>query len=64
MKEKAPDLFVGHGSPMNAIGENRSRPAWRKMGEELGAAYDNDERIVLNEYRELGSMSMTSYLFR
>ncbi len=33
---KAPVLFVGHGSPMNAIGENRSRPAWKKMGEELG----------------------------
>ena len=30
----------------------------------LGAACDADERIVWNEYRELGSMSMTSYLFR
>jgi len=33
---KAPVLFVGHGSPMNAIGDNPSRKAWRMMGEELG----------------------------
>jgi len=35
-KSKMPVLFVGHGSPMNAIGENRSRPAWREMGLRLG----------------------------
>lgn len=33
---KAPVLFVGHGNPMNAIGENRSRTAWQKMGKQLG----------------------------
>lgn len=26
---KMPVLFVGHGSPMNAIGENRAREGWR-----------------------------------
>lgn len=34
--KKAPVLFVGHGNPMNAIGENRSRKAWKVMGEQLG----------------------------
>lgn len=34
--EKAPVLFVGHGSPMNAIGDNPSRKAWKEMGEQLG----------------------------
>jgi len=33
---KAPVLFVGHGSPMNAIGDNRSRKEWKRMGEALG----------------------------
>ena len=36
MKEKTPVLFVGHGSPMNAIGDNPSRKAWREMGAKLG----------------------------
>jgi len=35
-KKRMPVLFVGHGSPMNAIGENRSRPTWREMGARLG----------------------------
>lgn len=34
--EKAPVLFVGHGNPMNAIGNNPSRKAWREMGKRLG----------------------------
>jgi len=32
----APVLFVGHGSPMNAIGDNRARTGWHQMGEQLG----------------------------
>ena len=32
---KAPVLFVGHGSPMNAIGENRARNGWKKLAETL-----------------------------
>lgn len=31
-----PVIFVGHGSPMNAIGKNRARDCWKKMGEKLG----------------------------
>jgi len=33
---RGPVLFVGHGSPMNAIGDNRARTGWRAMGEQLG----------------------------
>jgi len=32
----APVVFVGHGSPMNAIGDNKARPQWARMGEQLG----------------------------
>ena len=35
--EKAPVLFVGHGNPMNAIGDNPSRKAWKEMGKQLGS---------------------------
>ena len=34
MKEAV--LFVGHGSPMNAIGDNRARKQWKVVGEQLG----------------------------
>lgn len=33
--EKMPVLFLGHGSPMNAIEENRFVEAWRKVGESI-----------------------------
>jgi 4,5-DOPA dioxygenase extradiol len=33
--EKMPMLFVGHGSPMNAIEENEFSASWRKVGKEL-----------------------------
>ena len=36
MSNIMPVIFTGHGSPMNAIGENRARNGWKKMGEELG----------------------------
>jgi len=32
----APVMMVGHGSPMNAIGDNRARQGWQQMGEILG----------------------------
>lgn len=35
-KKKMPVLFVGHGSPMNAIGENRAREGWSRLGETIG----------------------------
>ena len=30
-----PVLFVGHGSPMNAIEENEFAAGWREMGKKL-----------------------------
>jgi 4,5-DOPA dioxygenase extradiol len=35
MKERMPALFVGHGSPMNAIEENSYSRTWSKLGKEL-----------------------------
>ena len=35
MSTKMPVLFVGHGSPMNAIEENEFSQAWKKMGKSL-----------------------------
>lgn len=34
--KRMPVIFSGHGSPMNAIGDNRARSGWKKMGEQLG----------------------------
>ncbi len=34
--EKMPVVFVGHGSPMNAIGNNRARRGWREVGKRIG----------------------------
>lgn len=38
MKEERtmPVIFTGHGSPMNAIGNNRARTGWQEMGRKLG----------------------------
>lgn len=33
--EKMPIIFVGHGSPMNAIEDNEYSRTWRRIGEEL-----------------------------
>ena len=35
MGERMPALFLGHGSPMNAITGNPFREAWRRLGREL-----------------------------
>jgi len=34
--KRMPVIFTGHGSPMNAIGNNRARVGWKEMGEKLG----------------------------
>ena len=33
---KMPMLFVGHGSPMNAIEENKFTQAWEELGKKIG----------------------------
>ena len=30
--ERLPVLFLGHGSPMNAIGDNEYRRSWQALG--------------------------------
>ena len=35
LSEKMPVLFVGHGSPMNAIEENEFSTGWREMGKKI-----------------------------
>ena len=35
MSERLPAIFLGHGSPMNALGENDWTRAWAALGEEL-----------------------------
>lgn len=35
-EKKMPVVFSGHGSPLNAIGENRARTGWKEMGRRLG----------------------------
>ncbi|MFD0706624.1 4,5-DOPA dioxygenase extradiol [Photorhabdus luminescens] len=32
---RMPALFIGHGSPMNVLGENRYTNVWRELGERL-----------------------------
>ena len=36
MSKRMPVVFTGHGSPMNAIGENRAREGWKAAGEQIG----------------------------
>ena len=36
---RMPVLFLGHGSPMNAIEDNEFRQDWQALGREFGQAY-------------------------
>lgn len=36
IETQAPVLFVGHGSPLNAIEDSRARTGWADMGKQLG----------------------------
>nr|WP_240980381.1 4,5-DOPA dioxygenase extradiol [Ramlibacter agri] len=41
-----PVLFVGHGSPMNAITDNEFRRSWQALGAEFGKAYPRPQLIL------------------
>ena len=43
---RMPVLFVGHGSPMNAIEDNAWRRSWQAMGKELLARQAQPQLIV------------------
>ncbi len=43
---KMPVLFVGHGSPMNAIGDNEYRRSWQALGAEFGTKLPKPQLIL------------------
>lgn len=43
---RMPVLFLGHGSPMNAIEDNEFRQAWQALGREFGQAYPRPQLIL------------------
>jgi 4,5-DOPA dioxygenase extradiol len=57
MNSKMPVLFVGHGSPMNALEDTPFSERWKQLGEEIGkprvilaisAHYARDENLINN----------------
>lgn len=43
---RMPVVFVGHGSPMNAIGDNAYRRSWQTLGTEFGSRYPAPQLIL------------------
>ncbi|MDM0047191.1 4,5-DOPA dioxygenase extradiol [Variovorax dokdonensis] len=41
-----PVMFIGHGSPMNAIEDNHWRAAWQSLGTEFGERYPTPQLIL------------------
>ena len=44
--ERMPVLFVGHGSPMNAIEDNEYRRSWQTLGAEFGSKLPRPQLIL------------------
>lgn len=44
--EKMPVLFLGHGSPMNAIEDNAYRRSWQALGSEFGVKWPKPRLIL------------------
>jgi 4,5-DOPA dioxygenase extradiol len=44
--DRMPVLFVGHGSPMNAIEDNEYRRSWQALGEQFGARLPRPQLIL------------------
>ena len=44
--ERMPVLFVGHGSPMNAIGDNEYRRSWQALGAEFGSKMPRPQLVL------------------
>ena len=44
--ERMPVLFLGHGSPMNAIEDNEYRRAWQALGTEFGKSRPRPQLIL------------------
>ena len=43
---RMPVLFLGHGSPMNAIEDNEYRRSWQALGAEFGTRYPKPQLIL------------------
>ncbi len=41
-----PVMFIGHGSPMNAIEDNAYRQSWQKLGADLLSKYEKPQLIL------------------
>ena len=46
--DRMPVLFLGHGSPMNAIGDNEYRRSWQALGAEFGTKRPRTQWILCN----------------
>ena len=44
--DRMPVLFLGHGSPMNAIGDNEYRRSWQALGADFGSKYPRPQLIL------------------
>jgi 4,5-DOPA dioxygenase extradiol len=44
--DRMPVFFVGHGSPMNAIGDNEYRRSWQVLGAEFGTKWPAPKLIL------------------
>ena len=44
-EKRQPVVFVGHGSPLNAIADNDIRRGWQEMGKRLGMALAHIEKL-------------------
>ncbi|MDB5743733.1 MAG: Extradiol ring-cleavage dioxygenase, class enzyme subunit [Polaromonas sp.] len=44
--DRMPVLFLGHGSPMNAIGDNEYRASWQALGAEFGTQRARPQLIL------------------
>src|SRR5688572_22670958 len=43
---RMPVLFVGHGSPMNAIEDNQWRRSWQALGKRFGTEWPRPQLIL------------------
>ncbi|MFZ3141530.1 4,5-DOPA dioxygenase extradiol [Polaromonas sp.] len=44
--DRMPVLFMGHGSPMNALGDNEYRRSWQALGAEFGSKQPQPQLIL------------------
>ena len=44
--DRMPVLFLGHGSPMNAIGDNKYRRSWQALGADFGSKKPRPQMVL------------------